>query len=179
MGHMRVIYTHKGEEITLRPAVPEDAREIIETVCSVALERSYVLMEKYRKCAEAERHHINCLNREQNLLLVAQANNQVVGSLAALSPDDVGPSLPEGKLKVGLHLRQEYRGQKIGAYMLEYALEWAKARGFTQMEANIFTTNRRSLRLFDQAGFEEVPAKRRSCRIGCKHIEEVVVVKHL
>lgn len=178
MDHRRVVFARSGEEITLRPAVPEDARGIIETVCSVALERSYVLMEKYRKSEEIERLHISNMNRDYNLLLVAQIQDQVVGSLAALQAGGGKYHPYANNLEVGIHLRQEYRGLHIGKHMLNYAMDWAKDKGFTKMEATIFVTNKRSLRLFSQAGFQEEETKRRKFRIGCGFIEELVMVKY-
>jgi len=39
--------------------------------------------------------------------------------------------------------------------MLNYAVDWAKKREFKKLEANIFTTNKKSLHLFERAGFVE------------------------
>ena len=84
MQETRVFRSKNGDEITLRPAVPGDAGEIIKTVRSTSLERSYVLMEHYGKNAETEKRYIMDLDRSNNLLLVALAHGDVIGSLAAL-----------------------------------------------------------------------------------------------
>jgi len=168
-----------GEEIMLRYAVPKDAGDIIQTVKSASPERSYVLMEHYGKNPASEKEYITGLDRQRNLLLVALAGSTVVGSLAGLQAD--GGQRPQTAhiLKIGLHLTEAYRGQGIGSEMLNYAIEWAEEHGFKKMEASIFTTNKRSLRMFGRAGFDEECKKRRQFRVGNEFIDEVCMGKLL
>jgi len=179
MKEIMVFKAQNGEEITLRPAVPEDAREIINTVSSVSLERSYVLMEKYGKDEEAEQKYITDMDREHNLLLVAVGDGVVVGSLAALQADGGHNPQTVHILNIGLHLMKTYRGLGIGTQMLQYAIDWAREKGFKKLEANIFTANKRSLRLFNHAGFEEEGTRRKQYRIGSEYIDEVIMAKFL
>ena len=160
MQEMWKFSAKNGEEIMLRLAVPDDADDIIHTVKSGSIERSYVLMEQYGKNAASEKEYITGLDRQNNLLLVALAGNTVVGSLAGLQAD--GGQRPQTAhiLKIGLHLTEAYRGLGIGSEMLRYATEWSKEHGFKKMETSIFTTNKRSLHLFGRAGFEEECKKR-------------------
>lgn len=55
MQEVQTFLAKNGEEITLRPAAPENSSGIIETLRSTSLERSYVLMEQYGKDPESER----------------------------------------------------------------------------------------------------------------------------
>ena len=162
-----------GEEIVLRPAVPADASDIIHTVKSASLERSYVLMEQYGMNEASEEKYITELDCHKNLLLVAIAGSTVVGSLAGLQAD--GGQRPQTAhiLKIGLHLAEAYRGRGVGSEMLRYSIEWAEGHGFKKMEASIFTTNKRSLHLFGRAGFEEECKKRKQFRVGNEFIDEV------
>lgn len=168
-----------GEEIMLRPAVPEDAGDIVHTLKSTSFERSYVLMEQYGKNPASEKEYITGLDRQKNLLLVALAGSTVVGSLAGLQADGGQRPQTAHVLKVGLHLTEAYRGQGIGSEMLKYAVEWAEEHGFKKMEASIFTTNKRSLHLFGRAGFEEECKKRKQFRVGNEFIDEVCMGKLL
>jgi RimJ/RimL family protein N-acetyltransferase len=177
---MRTVQAFKaknGEKITLRPAGGDDSCEIIDTIRSNALERSYVLMEQYGKDTSSERVFIEGLDRERNLLMVAVADVEVIGCLAALQAD--GGRRPETShiLHVGLHLREAYRGLGIGSKMLAYALKWAKESGFRKIEASIFTANKRSLHLFKKAGFKEEGVRKQRIRVGKDFIDEVLVGK--
>lgn len=179
MEEVRKFTAKNGEEITLRPAQADDAGQIIATVRSSSSERSYVLMEYYGKDAEAVKKSISGIDRQKNLLLVAVAKEQVIGSLAALQAD--GGERPETAhvVNVGLHLIEAYRGMGIGCHMLEYANEWAEEHGFKKLEADIFTDNQRSLHLFSRAGYVQECVKRKRIRIGRDYIDEVCMGKLL
>ena len=177
---MRDVLTYRlpdATKITIRPARPDDAAAIIAAVRSTAQERSYVLMEVYGKDAAAQRAYIERLDREHNLFLVATVNEQIVGILALL--DSLLCSTPEPALSVGIHLDRAWRSHGIGSAMLRYAVRWAKEHGYRRLEADIFTTNERSLHLFDKAGFREDACRRRSVQVGVQKISEVILAKSL
>lgn len=175
MRELATFAAKNGEEVTLRPAVPDDASGILDTVRSVSLERSYVLMEKYGKDEEAERRHISQMDRDTSLLIVAEVNGVIVGSLAAVQSENGQNPQIAHVLDVGLHLIQSYRGLGIGSRMLNFAVEWAREHGFKKLEASIFTINQRSLSLFHNAGFQEEGTRRKQFRLGNEYIEEVIM----
>ena len=173
-------FTAKGGlEVIIRPAQANDSCAIIDTVRSNANERSYVLMEHYGKDVEAERKYIGGLDTAKNLLIVAEAGDEVVGCLAALQSD--GGRRPETThlLHVGLHLREAFRGLGIGSHMLDYAVSWARDKGFKKLEANIFTTNKLSLGMFTKAGFAEEGVRKNRIQVGRELINEVLMGKLL
>ena len=179
MEEVRTFVAKNGETITLRPAVPEDATEIIKTVSSTSLNRSYILMDKYGKDEEAEKKYITEIDRGHNLLLVAVSNDVVIGSLAALQAEG-GQNLQTAHvINIGLHLIKTFREAGIGTHMLKYAIEWAREKGFKKLEASIFTTNKGSLTLFSHAGFCEEGTRRKQFRIGSEYIDEVFMGKIL
>lgn len=164
-------------KITIRPAHPDDAAAIIAAVRSSSQERSYVLMEIYGKDAAAQRAYIERLDREHNLFLVATVDEQVVGILALL--DTLICSTPVPALAAGVHIVRDWRGRGIGSALLRYAVRWAKEHGYQRLEADIFTTNARSLHVFEKAGFREDACRRRSVQIGVQQISEVILAKTL
>ena len=177
---MREVLTYRlsdATQLTLRPARPDDAPGIIAAVRSSAEERSYVLMEIYGRDAAAQRAYIETLDREHNLFLVAVVNGEIAGILALI--DSLVCSTPMPALAVGIHLVRQWRGHGIGSRMLRYALRWATAHGYPRLEADIFTTNKRSVHLFGKAGFREVQCRRRSIQVGAQQINEVVLEKLL
>jgi L-amino acid N-acyltransferase YncA len=168
-----------GTAVTLRPARTDDSCSIIDTVRSNAMERSYVLMEHYGKDVESEREYIGGLDSARNLLIVAATGDEVVGCLAALQADAGRRPETAHILQVGLHLREAFRGLGIGRHLLDYAMAWAVEKGFKKLEANIFTTNKRSLSMFMKAGFVEEGVRRNRIQVGREFVNEVLMGKLL
>lgn len=179
METVRKFLASNGAEVTVRPAQPDDSCAILSTVRSNAMERSYVLMEQYGKDDESERAYISELSETSNLLIVSVIENNAVGCLAALQAD--AGMRPETRhiLHVGLHIREAFRGQGIGPRLLDYSIEWAREKGFKKLEANIFTTNKRSLSMFKKAGFVEEGVRQNRIRMGRDFISEVLMGKIL
>jgi len=165
--------------MVVRPASPDDSSAVIDTVRSNAMERSYVLMEHYGKDVASEKAYIAGMNSSKELLVVADVDNEVVGCLAALQAD--GGRRPETAhtAKVGLHIREQFRGVGIGPYLLEYCIAWGRDHGFKKLEANIFTTNQRSLNLFKKSGFVEEGVRQNRIHVGGMFISEVLMGKVL
>ncbi len=174
-----IFQAKNNEKVTLRPAVPEDAAAIIKTIKSTSQERSYVLMEQYGKSADSEKEYIRLIDCEKCLLLVAVVGDEVVGSLAAFQADDGHNPRTEHILKIGLHLAEQYRGLGIGSLMLQYVDAWAREHRFKKLEASIFTTNKRSLHLFDRAGFHEEGMRLKRFWVGNDYFDEVLMGKIL
>lgn len=170
-----------GETITLRPAEPEDAEGIINALKSASTERSYVLMEQYGKGVGAERDYIRTLDKRNNLLLVSIASGGagVIGILEAVQSGSGQRPGTAHVLNIGVHLIKEFRGLGIGFKMLQYTEEWARKHGFKELEANVFTTNKRSLHLFRKAGFLHECTKMKRIRIGNEFVDEVTASKRL
>lgn len=171
--------TKNGERITLRVAGCQDAEEIINVINTNAPDRSYVLMEYYCTKSDSVKNYICSMDFEKNLLIVAATDNSVVGALSGIQMDCGRSQQTAHILNIGLHIIPEYRGLGIGSRMLDYAIDWAKERKFKKLEANIFTTNKRSLHLFDRAGFIEEGMRHKRIRIGNQYIDEVLVGKIL
>lgn len=179
MEEVRRFTTRTAEEITIRPAEPEDSCEIIDTIRSSSRERSYVLMEQYGKGIASELDFIRTLDRLRNLLLVAAAGVEVIGCLAGLQADDGKREETAGILHLGLHLREEFRGKGIGTQMLAYAIDWAKERGFKKIQATIFTPHSRSIKLFSNAGFTEEGVRKHKIMMGSEYVDKVIMTKGL
>ncbi len=179
MEAVRTFTATNGREVVIRPAESGDSCAIIDTVRSNAMERSYVLMEHYGKDVEAEQEYIAGMDGEKDLLIVAVTGGEVIGCLAALQADAGRRPETDHILHVGIHIREAYRGIGIGRHLLEYAIAWAVDKGFKKLEANIFTTNKRSLSMFKKAGFAEEGVRKNRVQVGREFIDEVLMGKLL
>jgi RimJ/RimL family protein N-acetyltransferase len=74
---------------------------------------------------------------------------------------------------------RDWRGRGIGSAMLRYGMRWAKEHGYRRLEADIFTTNKRSFHLFKKAGFQEDTCRRRSVQVGVQQINEAILARTL
>lgn len=165
----------KGREILIRPACPEDAEGILNSLVSVAQERSFILTEKVGRTVEEERKFIAELDHQHNLFLVAIHQGQVIGGLGAMQAGGGKHPKLQHVLEIGLHLIKDFREAGIGSQLLAYAIKWAQEQGFGKLNAQIFTTNRRSINLFAKMGFVEEGRRHRQYRIGAEYIDEVLM----
>jgi RimJ/RimL family protein N-acetyltransferase len=179
MQEVQTFLANNHEEVTLRPAVPEDAAAIIRTIKSSSVERSYILMEQYGKSAESEKEYIRLIDCKKCLLLVASVRGEVVGSLAAFQADGGENPRTAHILTIGLHIAEGFRGFGIGSRMLAYVDAWAREHGFKKLEASIFTTNKRSLHLFSRAGFQDEGTRLKRFWVGNQFFDEVLMGKVL
>jgi len=168
-----------GEEIVLRTAECEDAGQMIEVIRTDAPDRSYVLMEHYGARPDSIKAYICGIDAEKNLLLVAVSGDRVIAVLSGIQMGKGKIPHTAHVMAVGLHVMPQYRGMGIGTRMLDYAARWAKGRGFEKLEADIFTTNKRSLHLFERAGFIEEGTRQKRIRIGKQYIDEILLGKIL
>jgi len=77
-------------------------------------------------------------------------------------------------LGVGIH--SDYRGQKLGKKLTEYALQTAERKGFKGMYADVASNNTVSLKLQEAMGFKKIAEY--SSRKRPAGINNVLFVKH-
>lgn len=176
MAQAKTVRLKNGTSVILRPATPDDAKGIVEALKSSSPERSSIMMEMYGKNIGAEREFIAGLKPKGNLLLVAAADQKIAGCLAAFASTQ-WEDRSSATVEVGLHLKDEFRGQGLGSAMLAHAILWAKQNGFRQMTSNIYATNKRSVGLFTRQGFVEDSSK--EIRSGGSGILKILLRKTL
>ena len=177
--------TSRGEVVIIRPARPEDAEGIVDSINQVGREKIHLLVEEFPLSVEEEREYLEGLDRDRNLFLVVVSGGQatgegrIVGGVGVFQ--DRGGRSPKTRhlCGVGLHLIREYRGQGIGTRLLELAVEWARQQGYLKMDASIFSTNAASLALFRKLGFVEEGRRRCQFLVEGGFVDEVLVGKWL
>jgi len=179
MQEVQSYATRSAEEFILRPARPEDAEQIVTNLHSTSQERSYILTEYCGSTPDKCRIYIEGMDYDNNLLLVAEGEGNVIGTLGVVQYFGGKREELRHILALGLHISGPFRGKGIGSRMLAYADQWARERGFKKITACIFTTNQRSLVLFEKAGYTQESLKRMQIRIGSSFIDEVCMAKVL
>jgi RimJ/RimL family protein N-acetyltransferase len=89
-----------------------------------------------------------------------------------------------GRLKrhcvsLGLALSREFWGCGIGGRTMDFAIKWAKERGFMRLELCVFLENRRAIRLYRSRGFIREGTQRKALRKGFRFVDEHLMVRFL
>ena len=163
--------------ITIRPARPEDAAQIITYARRVFAEPGINLItmtDEFNPTTESEARMISEMNRAINsLFLVAEDDSRIVGQL----------TLQGGKRRnvrhaatLGITVGREHRGQGVGRRLMEYAIDWARAGGVvTRIELNVFVRNSNAIRLYESCGFVVEGRRRRSIHRDGEYMDDLVM----
>jgi RimJ/RimL family protein N-acetyltransferase len=139
--------------------------EQLRTVADiVARERRYLAMVEAPPLEQAVIFYRTMLTDGQ--CHVALCNGQVIGWC------DVLPSFGESRRHVGtlgMGLLPAYRGQGIGARLMETAIALAWQRGLSRIELTVREDNLRAKALYERLGFEHEGVKRRSMQFDGKY----------
>jgi RimJ/RimL family protein N-acetyltransferase len=163
--------------ITIRPARPEDAAQIIAYARRVFAEPGINLItmaDEFNPTAESEARLITEMNRASNsLFLVAEDDGRIVGQL----------TLQGGKRRnvahaatLGITVAKEWRGQGVGRRLMEYAIEWARRSSvLTRIELYVFVRNTNAIRLYESCGFEVEGRRRRAAHREGEYLDDLVM----
>ncbi len=125
------------EKWTIRKMQLED----LDEVCSIE-DASFSVPWSRNSFAEA-------LADENNFLLVCEADGQIAGYA------DTWCVLDEATI-TNIAVREDLRGQGIGAQLLREALDEAKERGISAVTLEVRKSNESAIKLYNRFGFESV-----------------------
>jgi ribosomal protein S18 acetylase RimI-like enzyme len=104
---------------------------------------------------------------------VAVEGDEVVGWCDAIPGDPESGSAHVGRL--GMGVRKNYRGRKIGRRLIEATIEKAGAIGLEKIELSVYAANVAAIALYRKLGFVEEGRKRRG-RLVDGIYDEVVLM---
>ena len=91
--------------------------------------------------------------------LVAVHEDRVIG-WTALSPYS-SRKVYSGVAELGIYIKAEYRGQKVGEKLLKELIQETEKQGYWTIQAGIFEINRASIALHEKVGFRMVGYRER------------------
>jgi phosphinothricin acetyltransferase len=109
--------------------------------------------------------------------LVAERDGQVVGWAGAAAYEESNPYYA-GVGEVAVYVGSKARGDGAGAALLQALSEVSAEAGMFKLVAKVFTTNTRSLRLFERCGYIQVGTHVRHGRLRGEW-KDVVVLERL
>jgi RimJ/RimL family protein N-acetyltransferase len=160
-----------GRRVLVRPARMADAESTLRNVNRVGREEIYIMVEEVPNL-ENERRWLSEFDGVRNVLLVAEANGDVIGAA-----DCHGGAFPkDGHVGgIGIAIQDGWREAGLGRRMMERVLEWMRAQGFLKAELAVFATNHRARRLYESLGFVEEGIRRRHVRIRGEYVDEILM----
>jgi RimJ/RimL family protein N-acetyltransferase len=164
-----------GRPFILRPAQPQDASGILQTLREVGAEEIYLAAEEPRWRRQDVLEMIHDMSYYP-FILVAEANERVIGHCfvqrGSLKKNQHTASL--GMLVIASH-----RSVGIGTAILEYIETWARVNGLEKLFLSVFSSNRRAIDLYERSGFIREGVRPGQFIIHNQPISEIVMGKPL
>lgn len=158
--------TEHQAAITIRMATPADA-EMLAELSAISFHQAFDGSSKQENVDDYVNAAFNPtqlameLRDPQCIFMIAQSGEQSVGYFK-LFAGEVPACVSEGwgdhnaiEL-VRLYVRQEFIAQKIGAALMQRALDEARAKGFTTIFLGVWEHNYRAQAFYHKWGFERV-----------------------
>jgi ribosomal protein S18 acetylase RimI-like enzyme len=139
-----VVLIVRGPEFEVRPAQPEDAREMAELLAAVAEERDGIATEP----------PVDVDARVQQFAATAGCSLVAVFSGAIIGMIHVG----EGRFGVGelaMLVEHEWRGRGVGSALLSAAIDRARSARLHKLSLDVFPHNAAAIALYRKYGFVE------------------------
>lgn len=167
------------QEVVVREAKPCDARGIIEVMQNVGSEKIFTVAEYFPWTEEEERAFIKRLDRKKDMIFVAAKGKDIVGCLTLFRYYGGRSPKVQHVGEIGISVKKEYRGQKIGSRLLDYAIRWACSHGYEKLCLSVFSTNEKAIHLYKKFGFEEEGVRKRQFIIEGIYVDEIMMGKFL
>ena len=150
------------EEIKVRKAEASDAAAIIELRNRILSETAFMLWEpgEFQDSVEDEAKRIERLNNRDNcLLIVAEAGGQLIGNLTAYGGET---RRIRHRATIALGVAKEHWSKGAATAMLDFVLRWSRERKLRRVELTVHTTNVRALAVYRRCGFQVEGVRRSS-----------------
>ena len=164
-----------GRTLVMRPAVPDDAEELIFYLRQTAAETRFLLKypDEWNLTLEKEREILaGFLDNPSGAMVIAMVESAEDGdagspdeeSSSASSPVLAGNStiVPVGgarrvrhRCALAIALKKDFWGLGIGTALLQYQQELARRIGYERMELEYVEGNERGKALYEKCGFSE------------------------
>ena len=136
-----------GPQVTVRRATAADADAVVAMLVEVAGEGRWIATEAPVDVEQRRRRLVEDIEREDAIVLVAEAGGQPVGEL--------GLHLARyGVADLGMAVAAGWRGRGIGSALLAEAIDQARTAGAHKIALQVWPHNAAAIALYERFGFQ-------------------------
>ena len=133
--------------VTVRPATLADVDAVVAMLAEVAGEGRWIATEAPVDVGRRRRRMVEDIEREDAIVLVAEAGGQLVGEL--------GLHLAGyGVADLGMAVAAAWRGRGIGSALLAEAIDRARKAGAHKVALQVWPHNSAAIALYERFGFQ-------------------------
>lgn len=158
----KIVRRRKTKELTIRYATMADA-EILAELSATSFHQAFDGSSKqenvdgYVNAAFNPTQLAIELNEPQSTFCLAELNEQAVGYFKLIADEVPDCVQDQNAVELSrLYVRQEFIAQKIGAALMQKALEVARAKSYTTIFLGVWEHNKRAQAFYHKWGFERV-----------------------
>lgn len=164
-------------KLTIRQARPDDAEQLIANIQALIAEPGInipLAPDEFKLTIEEERQALtNSAAAANSIFLVAEIDSQLVGELSCKGG---ARRATRHAMALGMSVRQEWRGQGIGAALMTEAIRWARQSGVvSRIELQVYARNEAAIRLYQKFGFEIEGRRRRVIYQNGEYLDDLVM----
>lgn len=165
--------------ISIRKIRETDAKSFLELCRKLDDETEFMMLEPGERQISVEeqiQHIKQILQRDNQIILVAESENELVGYLAAYG-GDFQRNRHSAHIIVGI--LQDFTGQGIGKTFFSELERWAKLNSIYRLELTVMSHNERAVNLYRKMGFEIEGVKKDSLLVNEEFVDEYYMAKLL
>ena len=168
-----------GTIAIIKSAGPEDA-ELIKKHREISAAETH-FMARYPEDGEFNLDIVRGMlegveKSEKGFLVTAYVDGEIIGDLGVTLIRPHMKYLHRGYL--GMSIREKYCSKGLGSFMMQTALDQARANGFEQVELGVFSDNDRARGLYKKFGFKEYGMNPRAFKLkDGTYRDEIIMVK--
>lgn len=165
--------------VLIREIHENDAEDFLILCQKLDEETQFMMLEPGERLTtvaeQQERIRRLCL-RDNQIILVAESDDQLVGYLAALG-GDFRRNRHCAHIVIGV--LQDFAGQGIGARFFTEIDGWAQRQNIHRLELTVMAHNRAAIGLYQKMGFAIEGTKKESLFVNDQYVDEYYMAKLL
>ncbi|MFQ5633514.1 MAG: GNAT family N-acetyltransferase [bacterium] len=170
--------TFSHTDADIRIATPDDEQKIITLINSVCREGRFLQTTRFTPTPTWTNLLETCFDLEDRVALFVVACGKSIVGMGRLCQDRRSTA-PRPIGNIGIVLAPEWRGKKIGTFLLAKLLKTAIIVGYHTLRADILSINQRSLRLFRTFSFQDIGVHDFFWPATNQWIDEATLERHL
>jgi RimJ/RimL family protein N-acetyltransferase len=156
-------------EVTVRPLRETDLDALVELYAAVAAEGRWIGAEAPVDRERRRRRFAEDLQRDNTVMLVADAGGQLVGELGLLIAG-------YGVADLGMLVAEGWRRRGVGSALLREGIDRARRAGAHKVALQVWPHNRAAIALYERFGFQHEGRLRRHYRRRSGELWDAIVM---